>query len=343
MNQNEDHIAEYLLLQYLLGNLDKDERQRVDAWIEESESNRKVLDRLEALWLETGRLSPPPVAVDSQAAWEKISGRIDLEEKEQTVNAPGRIVLLPLFRWITGAAAVIVLSLGTWWLVNFLNRPGMIDLTAQNDVVRDTLGDGSIIALNANSTLRYPERFEEPVRKVHLSGEAFFEVTPDRSHPFVVDAGFAQIRVVGTAFNIKAIPESPIIVSVSEGTVLLFRVDQSSGDTISLLIGAGQCGIMEPGDGKPYLETKEDPSGLFWLNRSMIFHDTPLSLVFEEISKRYPVTITADNPAILNCRLTTTFLDAPVELMMKVISESFNLQVRQENQTYLFIGNGCSK
>lgn len=343
MNQNEDHIAEYLLLQYLLGNLDEAERQRVDAWLEESGSNRKVLDRLEALWLETGRLSPPPVAVDSQAAWKKISGRIDLEEKVQPVNAPGRMISLPLFRWITGVAAVIVLSFGTWWLFNFLNRPEMIDLTAHKDVVRDTLSDGSIIALNANSTLRFPERFEKPVREVHLSGEAFFKVTPDRSHPFVIDAGFAQIRVVGTAFNVKAIPESPVIVSVSEGIVLLFRVDQSSGDTISQLIGAGQCGIMESGDGKPYIETKKDPSGLFWLNRSMVFHDTPLSLVFEEISRHYPVTITAENPAILNCRLTTIFLDAPVELILKVISESFNLQVRQENQTYLFIGNGCSK
>jgi len=343
MNQNEDHIEEYLLLQYLLGNLDEAERRRIEAWVEESKENRKVLDRFETLWLETGKLSPPPVAVDSLAAWEKISERIDRTEKEQQEIASGRIVSLPLLRWISGVAAIIVLSLGTWWLFKYLSRPEMIDLITQNIIVRDTLDDGSIIALNANTTLRYPERFEDRIREVHLSGEAFFEVAPDKEHPFIIDAGFTKVQVVGTAFNVKAFPGTPVIVTVSKGVVLLFRVDKSSGDTISQLIGAGQCGIMESGNQKPYLETNEDPTRLFWLNRSMVFHDTPLSRVFEEISKRYAVTITTSTPAILDCRLTTTFLDAPIELIMKIISESFNLQVRQDNQIYLFIGNGCSK
>lgn len=343
MNQNKDHIEEHLLLQYLLGNLDESERIQVEAWLNESIENRKTLDRLEALWLETGKLTPPPVAVDTLAAWEKISKRIDLAEKAETVIVPARIISLPLMRWIAGVAAVILLSLGAWWFFNYLNRPEMIDVTAEKDIVRDTLPDGSIIALNVNSTLHYPDRFSGRTREVHLSGEAFFQVSPDKEHPFIIEAGIAKVRVAGTSFNVKALAGSPVIVSVTEGIVLLFRVDEKSGDTVSQLIGAGQCGVMEQGGRRPHLETQEDPTSLFWLNRSMVFHDAPLSRVFENISKCYHVTITTSNPAILDCRITTTFTNEPVELILKVLSEAFNLQIRKDNQTYLLLGNGCSK
>jgi len=343
MNQNKNHIGEHLLLQYLLGNLDEAERCRIEAWLNESKENRKVFDRLENLWLETGKLSPPPVAVDTMAAWKKISGRIDQAEKEKREVVPGQIISLPLLKWISGIAALIVILLGAWWIFNYLNRPGMIDLRAENSIVRDTLPDGSIVALNVNTTLQYPDRFSKNIREVHLSGEAFFKVSPDRNHPFIIDAGIAKIKVVGTTFNVKTLPGAPVYVTVSEGIVLLFRVDEKSGDTVSQLINAGQQGVVSLREPKPHLETREDPVSLFWLDRSMVFHDAPLSQVLEAVAKCYHVTVKTSTPAILDCRLTTTFSDEPVELILKIIAESFNLQIKQENQTYLLIGNGCSK
>ncbi|MEI6436836.1 MAG: hypothetical protein WCP32_18580, partial [Bacteroidota bacterium] len=70
-------IDDNLLLQYLLGNVNETVRNQVAKWLEADSMNRKRLDQLEALWLETGKLDPPPVPVDLSKAWDRMSSRIE--------------------------------------------------------------------------------------------------------------------------------------------------------------------------------------------------------------------------------------------------------------------------
>jgi len=343
MKGDREHIGEHLLLQYLLGNLGGEERNRVDQWLNESNRNRKELDQLEAIWLETGMLSPPPLDVKTGAAWDKLSRRIDLDEKRKVKDIPMWNISGPLFRWVSGVAALILLSLGILWFVKYMNTPETTDIIAGNAIVRDTLPDGSVITLNVNSNLKHLDRFSGRTREVRLSGEAFFDVVPDKENPFIVDAGTGKVLVTGTSFNVKAVPGTPLIVTVTQGAVMLFRVHPVSGDTVSLMITAGQQGVMASDDPAPHFNTPEDNAPLFWLDRTLVFHDTPLSHVIDEIKKYYSITITTSDTTQLDCRLTATFTDEPVELILKVIAESFNLNVIQENQTYKLVGNGCSK
>lgn len=78
------------------------------------------------------------------------------------------------------------------------------------------LPDGSIVLLNKNSEISYPSKFEE--RNVQLTGEAFFEVTPNPTKPFKVISGENEITVLGTSFNVKSTSES-MEVEVSTGEV----------------------------------------------------------------------------------------------------------------------------
>lgn len=89
-----------------------------------------------------------------------------------------------------------------------------------------TLADGSRIWLNSQSILRYPVQFNGLERKVYLSGEAYFEVRSNPSHPFVVsvhrdnDSTAMEFQAVGTKFNIRAYNDEPgIIATVVEGEV----------------------------------------------------------------------------------------------------------------------------
>ena len=66
------------------------------------------------------------------------------------------------------------------------------------------LSDGTIVYLNAESKLSYPVTFSETERKVHLVGEAFFDVQKDTTKPFIVDMDSLQIRVLGTEFGVRA-------------------------------------------------------------------------------------------------------------------------------------------
>ena len=93
------------------------------------------------------------------------------------------------------------------------------------------LPDGSKIFLNRNSEFSYRSNFGKHRRDVKLTGEAFFEIAPDASKPFIIDAGKAKVKVVGTSFNvITNNSESAVEVFVKTGKVML---SDNSGSQIT--------------------------------------------------------------------------------------------------------------
>jgi ferric-dicitrate binding protein FerR (iron transport regulator) len=333
MNQNQQDIEEHLLLQFLLGNADEALTLRVEEWLAADNRNRDLLDRLESLWLETGRISPPPVAVDVDAAWERVNSRIG----KSTVKNPFSS------RYFWAAAASVLLVAGIFAIFRFAFSPNQIRMAAQDKVLSDSLPDGSSITLNTNSTLIFPETFDDEIRKVKLTGEAFFEVKHDEAQPFVVDAGLAEIRVLGTSFAVKAYPGKGVEVVVSEGRVMLYRVDARSGDTLSLILTTGERGFFDSGMQKPVQAGAVDPDGLFWANRSLDFRRSSLLKVFNVLENYYQIKVRVSDPAILNCLLTASFVNEPPDRIMSVIAESFGLQLQGSGQVFQLTGAGCDE
>ena len=82
------------------------------------------------------------------------------------------------------------------------------------------LSDGTRVILNAGTTLSYPAAFVSCQREVKVNGEAFFEVSHDKDHPFIVSAENVKVKVLGTKFNVKAYKEDDHIeVTLTEGKV----------------------------------------------------------------------------------------------------------------------------
>ncbi|MGK6352831.1 FecR family protein [Parapedobacter sp. DT-150] len=81
--------------------------------------------------------------------------------------------------------------------------------TPKGGIYAVTLPDGSRVWLNSSSVLKYPSRFTGGQRLVEIEGEAYFDVTPDAEHPFVVRSGGQEVGVLGTEFNISAYPDEP--------------------------------------------------------------------------------------------------------------------------------------
>lgn len=343
MNQNQQDIDELLLLQYLRGNADDALRIRIESWLNADGRNRKSLDRLESLWLETGRISPAPVAVDTGAAWDRMFLRISRAE-----NRGGILKNLGNSRVLWAIAASVIILAGIFSIYQLTKSPNQVHLASFDRVLKDTLPDGSKITLNLNSTLDYLAGSDHKVREVKLSGEAFFEVQHDSMHPFIVDAGPAKIRVLGTAFRVNVHPDRVVDpvrvveVSVTQGRVMLFRVDERSGDTMSLILQAGENGMMKEGALKPERMVKVIPDGLFWANHSLDFSRTALAEVFALLERYYALKISVSDPAILHCRLTASFVNEPAEKILMVIAESFGLKLEGRNQNFRLTGHGCN-
>jgi ferric-dicitrate binding protein FerR (iron transport regulator) len=342
MNQN-NHIDEHLLLQYLLGKGDTEDKRAIEEWLNKSEANRKTLDRLEVLWMETGKLAPPPVVVDTVAAWQRLSARIELAEKQTGTTRNGRIIRMQFVGWASGIAAVILIALGFWWFGTFTPQDEFQMMASVEEVVTDTLPDGSVVTLNKNSTLLYPEAFNDAYREVTLLGEAFFEVTPNPQKPFIIQAGNAGIRVVGTSFDIRAYPDQGVAVIVSTGKVNFYHVNPQTGDSASILLTAGMKGMLSVDSDEPVVDLEHNPDELFWMNQKLEFRQTPLAEVIDLLEHCYHVQIELSGEAISSCRLTAFFSDEPIEIILNVIADTFSLTVEKSNGMYRLTGNDCGE
>jgi ferric-dicitrate binding protein FerR (iron transport regulator) len=331
-------------MQYLLGEIDQQDKQKVELWLNSSAKNRLHLDKLETVWSEAGKLTPAPVAVDVSNAWHKMSERIDSFEEEHEQKAAVQVSLKTrVVRLALRVAAVVILAFGIYYLTNLPDwGTEQIVLTGTLQPVKDTLPDGSLIALNSSSTLTYPEKFKKGKREVILEGEAFFDVEHNAANPFIIQAGEATIEVLGTSFNVKAYPGKNLEVSVVSGVVKLSKINKETGSAASVKLPAGKKGVLPVNAEKPDVVDEKLSDEIFWVNRTLIFENTELQLVFRMLEDNYNVKIEVSDSTIYNCRYSSTFEDATIDDILNVIAVSFKLELERDNKTYLLKGRGCS-
>ncbi len=137
---------------------------------------------------------------------------------------------LPWYRnsWLQFAASILIISGISLGYLKFQDKSTVeesvsvvqVYQTGHKEIKKILLRDSTVIWLNANSTLRVPKSFGSKERRLALTGEANFEVQRDTLRPFLVDTRAIQVRVLGTAFNLRAYPElQEVKVSVSHGLV----------------------------------------------------------------------------------------------------------------------------
>lgn len=344
MTDNKSHITETQLMQFLLGEASAEQMQQIEKWLHASAENQMQLDKLESIWLETGKLVPSPVAVDMKLAWETLSLRVDDYEKSKT-HKGGKVLSMnqKIIRIAMGAAAIFLVAFGLFKIAIEPNIPiDQLVFSSTEKVFKATLPDGSEIALNLNSTLTYPEKFSKQSRNVELEGEAFFQVEHNPKQPFTIKAGNANIKVLGTSFNVKAIKDSDVEVSVSTGRVQLFSIDSITGDTASVLLAAGQKGVLPHSGSAPVkLESVVEPDEMFWMDRTLVFKQIELSKVIQMLEKYYKVNVTIENQMALTCSYTATFTDADIDTILAMLATTFNFELTGSEPNYVLKGNGC--
>jgi len=339
MNKDSGHIDEKLLLRFLLGEANQDEIQHVIEWLQLSKENQKLLDSYEAVWAETGKLTPNPVAVDIPSAWNIMSERI---EKFEPKNSIQTISLKSKFLKISySAAAILIIFIAIYQLI--LKPTPTLQIASNFEIIKDTLPDGSLIALNSNTTISYPKKFQKVERRIKLEGEAFFDIERNEEKPFIIEAGNAFVQVLGTKFNVKAYENSEIEVIVTEGLVKLYIIDSETLDSSSIFLKAGQKGRISTKEKIPVYVSENIPDELVWMDYTLIFKDTDLKRAFSLLEDHYNVKINVSNEHILDCRITTTFTNNTIDDVIEIIVATFEFEYSKEKNTYTIIGDGCEK
>lgn len=159
-----------------------------------------------------------------------------------------------------------------------------------------TLSDGSRVWLNADSKIKYPDTFSGSTRTVELEGEAYFEVTHDEEHPFMVKTGKYTTTVLGTEFNVRQYEnESPRITLVS-GKVSV----KADGQEVVLL--PGQNAMVSPG-GQILASDIDVETVICWREGEFYFDNMQLKDIMPEIGRWYKMDVIFKHPTHLNDKL----------------------------------------
>ena len=163
-------------------------------------------------------------------------------------------------------------------MVEMVNPMGM-----RSSVV---LSDGTKVILNAGTTLSYPTAFVSGQREVKVNGEAFFEVSHDKEHPFIVSAENVKVKVLGTKFNVKAYDDDDNIeVTLAEGKVGVGL------DTKNLIHNAGTANKIYESLIALSRERSEITSYTSWICGKFYFTNYPLEKIAKQLERSFNVRI----------------------------------------------------
>jgi transmembrane sensor len=270
--------------------------------------------------------------IDVDKAWNRLHSR--LSENGLIKEAPA------VRRSLTGTvffriAAVVLLLAGIGSVLLFMNNKGILSpktVVATTDNQKNlqvTLPDGSNIFLNRNTRLSYRKNFGRHDRNVTLSGEAFFDVTRNENNPFIIDAGKASVKVLGTSFNvITSNQDSAVEVFVKTGQVMV----SGSENNDNLILEPGSIGTMLPEHSEK--SVNNNPNYLSWKTGLLVYDGQTLDIVFRDLKRVYNMDIVADDPEIITNTWTSPIDNQTQETIIRLICTSFNLSYTKEGNVY---------
>ena len=313
-------MMDELLVKYLADEATPPERELVEEWVSSSEANRHYFQHFQLIWNESQKLAAT-TAVDENKAWQRFQRRV-----KKTESVPGKI---KSFGWWRIAASILIVAGAAWFTSTLLEKgssdPEMLNIASISEIKRDTLPDGSVAVLNKHSELSYPARFKGKTRKVKLKGEAFFNVTPNKEKPFIIDVNDVQVKVVGTSFNIRSIN------GLTEVIVETGIVQVTKGNEV-IELKAGERISLESVDSTSQKETSDDKLYNYYVSRTFVCDNTPLWKLVEKLNEAYDTNIRIGREELRKLPLNVTFADESLDVILKIISETLMIKVVKEDK-----------
>lgn len=210
---------------------------------------------------------------DVEAGLARLKGRMQPQARVRPIQRR---------RWLGIAASLLVLA--TVSALTYHQFFGGISIVNEGEVpMRLELADGTDVWLQQNTEIRYDRTFNDVDRKVELNGQAYFEVQSDKTRPFLVQSGNAELRVTGTTFNLR-VEGGEMEVEVSEGSVML------TGKNNGVAVTQQECGMVMP-DGAVMHMKSPALNRHAWRTGTFTFDNTPLREVLKSIENNFRVEV----------------------------------------------------
>jgi len=229
-------------------------------------------------------------------------------------------------------AAILVVALAVSFSVaKFVLTPKEItQITSKGEKKEIFLTDGSIVVLNSNSSITYPEEFGK-TRNIKLNGEAYFKVFHDEQRPFIVQTHDVKVRVLGTSFDINSYNHRQTKVSVITGKV---EVTSPTGKKVHIIKNQ-QADLRSNSD---FQISKDDSSeGIAWTSNTIILKNTTLAETAKIIENWYNVDITFEDATLHKLTISGKFKDEKLENVLESIAFLKQLKVEYITKKQILI------
>lgn len=329
------------IARYLAGESPAGEQAAVERWLASNPRDAQTIAALDdalsglALGADAGQ------GIDVEGALARVKSRRDEPLRAVRGDAPrtGRVRTFrtPRTSWIPmAAAAAVVVAVGAlvWRGGGGSVKPVETTIAARTLTApiggRDSLvlPDGSQVILGPGSELTIGEGFGQSARRVALRGEALFTVVHDSARPFIVAANGTDIRDAGTAFVVHS-DAGGVRVAVTEGVVELSRSDAPSAATLK----AGDAATVSPAGVIATERGVGAEEDLAWTRGRLVFRDTPLIEVSEDLRRWYGVRLDIPDSVLRRRPLSAAFEGDSIGSVLDAIGLAVGATIERHGNT----------
>ncbi|MEM9856926.1 MAG: FecR domain-containing protein [Bacteroidota bacterium] len=291
--------------------------------------------------------------------WEKDYEKIVKEElyaavHRRTISNLAKTKGKSLFRrpatWYVAASVTVLCLVGMKWSYVFNDQsvPSVSytkKATERGQKLMVTLHDGSTVRLNSESTIIYPEVWNDTIREITLIGEAFFEVEPNPDQPFVITTDNLTTIVLGTSFNIRAYEESHnILVTVATGKVQVSGSlrERDGTNLTSQSLEPGQQATFDKAKLKLTMSEVDIDNYIAWKEGIIRFDHIPLLEAFEILEQWYDVEIRLNRKELGTCNIDAKYKNESLDHILESMKFIHGISYETINDREILItGNAC--
>ncbi len=317
-------MKKQLLIKFIEGNASNSEQEQVLAWIDENEANKKYFLSLKNLYVISSLPNEP-------------AGKKEFVQFKKTYlypNSFGKSFNLSFLK--IAALILFMLTIGLNIYQYYLrdeydnseyNSPLSRKMNTlsfyTNKGVKGvvTLPDSSVVWLNSDTKLTFPERFTGKYREVAISGEAFFEVKPNPKVAMIVTTNKGlKIEVLGTKFLIRSYEEDKDAqATLFSGSIKLTSPNDGLRRDYVKKLKPLQSVIIDNNHSIRVIQKTDTLKSIAWKNGTLIFEETPIQEVLKKLSRWHGTEFLVKDKSILSCKITAQFKSESIVQIMEVI------------------------
>ncbi|MDE5416929.1 FecR family protein [Labilibaculum sp. DW002] len=324
-----------LIAKHFAEDISSEEMSQLRGWLDASAENKMLFDDLKQKW---DALELSSSSNDKTRVLNNVKERIRAEKKKSEKSVRN----LFYGNWYRLAASVaLTISLGSLAYYQ-LSEPFSILNTIGYEVKECEAGensvfllaDGSQIVMNGDSRVKYKENLPGIERNIYLEGEAFFDVARNEQKPFVINMDGANVKVLGTSFNVKAYPDDETM----ETSVLTGKV--AFTPTKGILNKEKESIFLIPGD-KGFINEKrnqvdklnvDNQLDIAWMKKNLNFSNTALADLTKSLYRMYGVKFKFTDNDLKDLKITASFENEKLEEVMKILemTSEFSYQIKND-------------